>query len=96
MTTEMQPQGLGLDNPNQQAQDEGPVECLGKTFENDEARRDYYLAILAEKLRDPAFREIEGFPIGEGEDILELSDPPYYTACPNPFVETFIQHFGRP
>lgn len=96
MANDMQPQGLGLDNPNQQAQDEGPVECLGKTFENDEARRDYYLSILAEKLRDPEFRKIEGFPIGADEDILELSDPPYYTACPNPFIEDFVQHFGRP
>ena len=96
MTTEMQPQGLDLNNPNQQAQEDGPVECLGKSFENDQARRDYYLEILAEKLRDPGFRKIEGFPIGDDEDILELSDPPYYTACPNPFFEEFIQYYGRP
>lgn len=87
--------GLDLDNPNQPEQD-GPVECLGKTFANDQERRDYYLAILAEKLKDPEFRKIEGFPIGEDEDILNLSDPPYYTACPNPFIEDFIAHYGRP
>ena len=64
---------------------QGPVECLGMTFENDERRRDYFLERLRQKLEDPAFRKIEGFPIGENEDILALSDPPYYTACPNPF-----------
>ena len=31
----------------------------------------------------PYLKSIEGFPIGEDEDIIELSDPPYYTACPN-------------
>jgi DNA modification methylase len=76
--------------------DDGPVECLGKNFENDQARREYYLELLAEKLKDPEFRKIEGFPIGEDEDILELSDPPYYSACPNPFIEDFINIYGRP
>ncbi|MDO6571406.1 DNA methyltransferase [Gilvimarinus sp. 2_MG-2023] len=95
MANDMQ-QGLGLEDPNYQVKEDGPVECLGKTFESDQARRDYYLAILAEKLKDPEFRAIEGFPIGDDEDILELSDPPYYTACPNPFVEDFVRHYGRP
>ena len=74
----------------------GPVECLGHTFPSAEARREHYLAILREKLKDPAFRAIEGFPIGTDEDILALSDPPYYTACPNPFIEDFIRHYGTP
>lgn len=73
----------------------GPVECLGQTFPNDEARREHYLSLLAEKLKDPAFREIEGFPIGSDEDILALSDPPYYTACPNPFLWDFVQNHGK-
>lgn len=73
-----------------------PVECLGLTFESDEKRREYFLEKLREKLRDPEFRKIEGFPIGSDEDILALSDPPYYTACPNPFVEDFIKHYGKP
>jgi hypothetical protein len=57
--------------------DSGPVTCLGMTFENDEKRREYFLERLREKLKDPEFRKIEGFPIGEDEDILALSDPPY-------------------
>ena len=36
-------------------------------------------------------RDIEGFPIGSDEDIIALSDAPYYTACPNPFIEEFIK-----
>ncbi len=82
--------GMELDDPTQTEQQNSPVECLGKTFENDAARREYYLEILAEKLKDPEFRSIEGFPIGEDEDILNLSDPPYYTACPNPWIADFI------
>lgn len=41
-------------------------------------------------------RHIEGFPIGEDEDIIALSDPPHYTACPNPFIEDFIKEHGKP
>ena len=68
----------------------GPVTCLGKTFANDAERRAYFTELLAEKLKDPEFRKIEGFPIGSDEDILNLSDPPYYTACPNPWIADFI------
>jgi len=74
----------------------GPVECLGLTFSNDEDRRKYFRDKLKEKLRDPEFRKIEGFPKGSDEDILNLSDPPYYTACPNPFIDDFIRHYGKP
>ncbi len=76
--------------------DSGPVTCLGMTFPNDEERRRHFLGILREKLKDPEFRKIEGFPIGSDEDILALSDPPYYTACPNPFIADFIKHYGKP
>lgn len=41
-------------------------------------------------------RHIEGFPIAKDEDIIALSDPPYYTACPNPFIEDFIKEHGTP
>jgi DNA modification methylase len=73
-----------------------PVECLGMTFPNDEKRREYFLAKLREQLKVPEFRKIEGFPIGEDEDILALSDPPYYTACPNPWIGDFIKYYGKP
>ena len=66
------------------------VTCLGMTFVNDEERREHFTVKLREKLQDPEFRKIEGFPIGSDEDILNLSDPPYYTACPNPWIADFI------
>lgn len=41
-------------------------------------------------------RHIEGFPIARDEDIIALSNPPYYTACPNPFIEDFVKEHGKP
>ncbi|HEY8354553.1 MAG TPA: hypothetical protein VIK69_06000, partial [Methylophilaceae bacterium] len=63
--------------------DDVPVECLGQTFPSDQARREHFLRLLAEKLKDPEFRKQDGFPQGTDEAILAMSDPPYYTACPN-------------
>ncbi|HDH16017.1 MAG TPA: DNA methylase [Gammaproteobacteria bacterium] len=76
--------------PDETRKPSGPVTCLGMAFENDEARRAHFTEELRKKLKDPEFRKIEGFPIGSDEDILNLSDPPYYTACPNPWIADFI------
>lgn len=46
-----------------------------------------------EELLD-SVRDIDGFPIAEDEDILALSDPPFYTACPNPYINKFIEEYG--
>ena len=70
---------------------EGPVTCLGMTFANDSERRAYFREELRKKL--PELKKIEGFPIGEDEDIINLSDPPYYTACPNPWLNDFIKQW---
>jgi DNA modification methylase len=126
---------------------DAPVECLGMTFENDEARREYFLRLLREGLKElhaklggvpfttvqdavermksvkkwpmgddtrlhelaermrradsskdllQRWKDEVGFPHGEIDDILNLSDPPYYTACPNPFIEDFIKHYSKP
>ena len=40
-------------------------------------------------------KHIEGFPIGEDEDIHRLSDPPYYTAYPNPHIKEFVERHGK-
>lgn len=61
---------------------------LGKTFNSEEERRTYFREELRKKL--PELKKMEGFPIGDDEDILNLSDPPYYTACPNPWLNDFI------
>lgn len=74
----------------------GPVECLGKTFESEEARRAHFTEELREKLQDPSFRAIPGFPNASDEDILRMSDPPFYTACPNPFLEDFVEVHATP
>ena len=74
----------------------GPVECLGQVFPTDQARRDHFRALLAEKLRDPDFRRQEGFPQGTDEAILAMSDPPWYTACPNPWLADFVACYGKP
>jgi len=72
-----------------------PVTCLGQVFESENARREHFRTLLQEKLKDPEFRKIEGFPIGEDEDIIALSDPPYYTACPNPWINDFIAEWEK-
>jgi DNA modification methylase/predicted RNA-binding Zn-ribbon protein involved in translation (DUF1610 family) len=73
----------------------GPTICLGKTFASEEERRAYFTEELRKHLQDPEFRKIEGFPIGKDEDILALSDPPYYTACPNPWLQDFIDEWEK-
>jgi len=67
---------------------ENKITVLGKTFNSEEERRSYFREELRKKL--PELKLMEGFPIGEDEDILNLSDPPYYTACPNPWLNDFI------
>ena len=44
------------------------VECLGMTFDNDEERYNYFREKLTEKLKDPEFRKIDGFPIGSEQE----------------------------
>ncbi len=132
------------------AEKQQPVECLGRIFDSDEARRKHFLDLLremleelhaklggvpfttvdeavqrmqsvqkwpmggedrlrelAERMREAHRKEPEkdllqlwkdqvGFPHGDIEDILNLSDPPYYTACPNPFIADFIRRYGKP
>ena len=68
--------------------DNKKVTVLGKTFNSDEERRAYFREELRKHL--PELKKMEGFPIGEDEDILNLSDPPYYTACPNPWLNDFV------
>lgn len=63
------------------------IKCLGKSFASDDERREYFRDELRKLL--PELKKIDGFPIGEDEDIIALSDPPYYTACPNPWLKDF-------
>jgi hypothetical protein len=90
----------------QQALEKDKVECLGMTCDSEDDRRAYFTERLREKLADLEFRRIPGFPIGSDQAILDASDPPYYTACPNPFIADLIYaenakrprvtNYGRP
>lgn len=80
---------LSLDEANNTQN--SPVTVLGKTFANDAERRGYFRAELRKKL--PELKKLEGFPIGEDDDIINLSDPPYYTACPNPWLNDFVSEW---
>ena len=89
------PENLKFEFDQGMDQEDKTVICLGKKFKNDEERRVYFTELLREKLKDPEFRKIEGFPIAEDEDILALSDPPYYTACPNPWLQDIIEEWEK-
>ena len=39
-------------------------------------------------------RDIDGFPNTSDYDIVKMSEPPFYTSCPNPFIEEFIEKNG--
>jgi hypothetical protein len=80
----------------QQALEKAKVECLGMMFETEDKRRSYFTERLREKLADPEFRHTPGFSKGSDEDIIRMSDPPWYTACPNPFLVDFVRVYGKP
>lgn len=57
---------------------------------------------LAERMLEPdksgdllnRWRAAIGFPNGDLQRIVDLSDPPYFTACPNPFIAEIVRAFG--
>lgn len=70
-----------------------PFDREEQLFDEKKTKSVDYRQQLEEKLKNPKFRKIEGFPIGGNESILALSDPPYYTACPNPFLNDQISEY---
>lgn len=90
MTGKMQQPGLELAAPTHR------VNCLGAEFASDDERREHFRGRLREYLADPTFRATPGFPQGSDEAIIRMSDPPFYTACPNPFLPEIIAHIGTP
>ena len=60
------------------------------------------LSAAVEDARDELRRDFgdvrrwAGCPQGDHEDILAMSYPPYYTACPNPFVADWLADLDRP
>jgi len=39
-------------------------------------------------------RNVDGFPVADDESIIALSHAPYYTACPNPFINEYVDENG--
>lgn len=74
----------------------GSVKCFGMSFDSDSDRRNHFSGMLREKLKDPEFRSLPGFPTASDDAILHMSDPPYYTACPNPWLADFVELNGEP
>ncbi|MBI2568759.1 MAG: DNA methylase [Candidatus Schekmanbacteria bacterium] len=62
----------------------------------DESRRARYRLDLEARLRHPGYTSSPGFPEGSIDDILALSDPPFFTACPNPYLRELISRHGTP
>ena len=71
-----------------QQTDNSPVVCLGMNLKMKNLDVNIFVKNFVRSF--PDLKRIEGFPIGEDEDIITLSDPPYYTACPNPWLNEFI------
>ena len=44
----------------------------------------------------PELRRLPGCPRGSDDDIVAMSHPPYYTACPNPFIADWLADLDRP
>jgi len=66
-----------------------------KIAAEEQTRTDEYRQRLREYIKAPDFRKLPGFPIGDDESILELSAPPHYTACPNPFLTEIIEQWQK-
>lgn len=68
------------------------------TSNADSTERVEAVAAAREVLRDqlPELRKLPGFPQGSDDDILAMSYPPYYTACPNPFIADWLADLDRP
>ena len=82
-----------IDASNVSFKKTAPITVLGITFSNDEERREYFRNELKKKL--PELRLLEGFPNGSDSDIIALSDPPFFTACPNPWLNDFIDEWEK-
>jgi DNA modification methylase/predicted RNA-binding Zn-ribbon protein involved in translation (DUF1610 family) len=71
------------------------VSEVSETYRADEGNpEDDYSERLAEALEEGGIKDVEGFPEGSKEAILSLSEPPFYTACPNPFLEEWLEKHG--
>lgn len=79
-----------------EAGSDAAVEVLGQFFTGDEDRQEFFRNRLQVSLTERRLVDTAGSPVGEVAAMVDLSDPPYYTASPNPFLSEFVAHYGMP
>jgi hypothetical protein len=70
-------------------------EQLGGSFQTEAERQNHFRTRLGEELFRESLFQVEGSPISSKDVILDLSDPPGFTAAPNPFIAQFIALRGH-
>ena len=82
-------------NPPPSGQHSLPLETVGA---DDNADRVATEQAARDELRRrlPELRNRPGCPRGSDEDIVAMSHPPWYTACPNPFIADWLADLDRP
>lgn len=77
---------------------EDPQSLFAQPTSDDADKRSEAVAAAREQLRAklPELRKLPGFPQGSDDDIVAMSYPPYYTACPNPFIADWLAALDRP
>lgn len=68
-----------------------PTVIFGNSFANKEECIAYFKNQLSNKIGE--ISKQEGFPEGPHSTIVEMSAPPYYTACPNPWIKDFLSRW---
>ena len=65
---------------------------------SDTTEQDALVGAAREELRRrlPELRKLPGCPLGSDDAIVAMSYPPYYTACPNPFIGDWLASLERP
>ena len=74
-------------DPDKQPQLLPEDHSISQTTPEEQKEKERYRECLHDYLRDPELSKIEGFPIGEDEDILTLYGPPYLYRLPQPLFE---------
>lgn len=77
---------------------EGTGSLFGRADADAASDEEALVEAAREELRRrlPELRKLPGCPQGSDEDILAMSYPPYFTACPNPFIEDWLASLDRP
>ena len=77
---------------------EGPESLFGFDGAGSDGDRTAIVEAARQELRRrlPELRKLPGCPTGSDDDIIAMSYPPYFTACPNPFIADWLNALERP